>query len=127
MPVMSVLVIDDERWLRELFVNVLSGAGYKATGAANVEEALDALAGRVPSVVVVDLLIPSLNGLDFLDILRRRSTRGRLPLIVVSAATEAQRQRARSSGHILLLKPFHVTQLLEALRQATARPVPIAS
>ena len=86
-----VLVIDDQPGFRTFLQRILEVDGYQVELAADGEEALATLAGApAPCVVLVDLLMPGVNGLTFIARLRERYGASRFPVIVISALFGAE-------------------------------------
>jgi CheY-like chemotaxis protein len=85
-----ILVIDDEPIVRQLFAKVLQGDGHQVMSAANGREALSLMSERVPDVVLVDLLMPVMDGLSFLRVLRRRDDWKHLPVLMISGVLDRQ-------------------------------------
>ena len=109
-----ILVVDDERAIRELLVRVLTINGYEVEGAADGFEALERLSARRPDLVLLDLMMPVLDGWSVLDRLRQHADPP--PVIVVSAYLDRGRAvAAGASGY--LEKPFRSAELIEACRR----------
>jgi two-component system, OmpR family, response regulator MprA len=86
-----VLVIDDQRGFREFLQRILEVDGYRVELAADGDEGLAALAGgSAPCVILLDLLMPRVHGLDFIARLRDRFGPERFPVIVISALFGAE-------------------------------------
>jgi two-component system KDP operon response regulator KdpE len=121
-----VLVVDDEPQIRRALRVVLTGHGYAVELAANGEEALAALAARVPDAVVLDLMMPGVDGLEVVRETRAWST---VPIIVLSAR-ERERDKVQAldlGADDYLTKPFGMDELLARLRAALRRVGPPAS
>jgi PAS domain S-box-containing protein len=88
-----VLVVEDDEATRDMLVEHLKGAGLEVQTAANGQEALDAVNREAPDAVVLDLLMPVMDGLTFLDHLRASPYHTGLPVIVVSAKDLSARER----------------------------------
>jgi two-component system chemotaxis response regulator CheB len=102
---LSVLVVDDSALARELVGTVLTRAGMRVTLALDGEAALDAIRRKRPDVVVLDLLLPRLDGLGFL-----RRSRGAAPVPVVvcsnmGAGSEAARDAVEEGAIAVVSKP----------------------
>lgn len=112
-----ILVVDDERTIRELVCEVLADEGYEVVGASNGAEALTALEQHAPfSLVVLDMWMPVMNGWQFAAEVAERGVS--VPIIVMTAAREA-RHRAEEIGAIGYIgKPFDVDQFIEAVETA---------
>src|SRR5438132_650355 len=83
-PLPTVLVVDDVRNIRRTLDLVLRGEGYDVAEAETAEQALEILARRPIDVVVADLMLPGLSGLDLLRKLRADETTRELPVVVIS-------------------------------------------
>lgn len=82
MPGGLVLVVDDEQPMRAFIVRNLEARGYEAVGAATGFEALALFQQREPDLVILDLMMPSMDGLETCERLRERSI---VPILVVTA------------------------------------------
>jgi two-component system KDP operon response regulator KdpE len=116
-PAPLVLVVEDEEPMARLLRSVLGSAGYRVFDVATGREALLHAPGRNPDVVLLDLGLPDLDGLD---VVRRLREWMRAPIVVVSA-----REREEDKVKVLdagaddyLTKPFGTSELLARLRVA---------
>ena len=109
----SVLVVDDDRAMAHMLVDVLSESGQPATAAHSVEEALGRFESDRFDVVLTDLQMHPLGGMELLEILRERAVE--TPVILMSAFPDPEVvDRALAQGaRAFLTKPFEVAQLLE--------------
>ncbi|MDQ4030047.1 MAG: response regulator [Actinomycetota bacterium] len=118
---LTVLVIDDEHVILDLMIEILADAGYVAVGASGAEQALELLADPDVSLVVSDITMPALSGLELLDLIRL--TRPSLPVVLVTGAgTHGNLCSALARGADgLVMKPFAHQDLLDAVRTALDR------
>ncbi len=108
-----ILVVDDDRGIREIIAETLEFEGYQVAQAKNGAEALEMIAENPPSLVLLDMRMPVLDGWGVARALRARGIR--LPIVVVTAAKDA-RAWANEIGAIgYLAKPFEDSDLLEAV------------
>jgi CheY-like chemotaxis protein len=117
-----VLVVDDDADLRRRLRGLLEKAGWAADEAANGREALERLAAR-PSLILLDLLMPVMDGFEFLAELRRRAEFGSVPVVVLTAKdlTAPDHDRLRGSVEAVLRKgPLGSEQLLAEVGAAMA-------
>ncbi len=80
-----VLVVDDFKMIRESFARILAGAGYEVAQAASAEECLARAAGMRPDVILMDLSLPAMSGLDALRELRKQESTRETPVIFLTA------------------------------------------
>ena len=83
-----VLVVEDDPVVQMLLDDVLSGEGYRVDRAGNGQEALDLLVQRCPDVILLDLMMPIMDGPTFLRVRHDRDTCTRIPVLILSAAPE---------------------------------------
>jgi CheY-like chemotaxis protein len=115
-----ILVVDDERFFREAIRDALAPAGLSVELAATGEEALDKLADPSLGVVVLDLQLPDLHGLEVFR--RAKRLRPELRVVILSAHTEQPYvlDALRLGACDYLAKPLHEEELVLAVRRAQA-------
>jgi two-component system KDP operon response regulator KdpE len=120
-----VLVVDDETQIRRTVGINLRARGFDVDLAETGEEALDLAARYRPDVVVVDLGLPGIGGVEVIEGIRGWS---RVPIIVLSVRdTEADKVAALDAGaDDYVTKPFGMDELLARLRAALRRVIPVA-
>ncbi len=113
-----VLVVDDEEVVRELIVEILERAGHDVAQAAVPAEALSLVEQDVFDVVVTDMVMPGLTGLEVLE--RMKVVRPSLPVVLVTGqGTQDNVDRAVELGAaVVILKPFTHAELREAVATA---------
>ena len=118
---LDILVVDDERDIRELVSGVLEDEGYQTRLAANSDAALEAVAARRPSLVLLDVWLQGsrLDGLDLLEELKRRDPS--IPVIVISGHGNLDTAVAaiRRGAADFIEKPFEAERLLLLVERAT--------
>ena len=121
----AVLVVDDEESVRTFLGEFLSSAGYQVRLAAGGAQALDMLGGGSFDVVLMDVMMPEMSGLEVLQRYRERG--GSAPVIVLSALSGADdAMRAMKLGATdYLSKPFDNDELEAAVARAAGRQVPV--
>lgn len=111
-PPTDVLFVDDDPDLRKAVHLMLDLAGYEVRCAENGKTALEAVAEKMPAVVLLDMLMPIMNGWECAAELRARFGRN-VPIVVVTAAEHAQARAAQIGGVAdVLQKPFDMDDLL---------------
>lgn len=113
---LPILFVEDDDDIRDSLADLLRGEGYEVHVAANGEEALEYLhqPGRDPCLVLLDLMMPVLNGWQVVEILRTEDRVATLPVVVLSAA-DAASSPAEARGFIR--KPVDVDLLLAMVRR----------
>ena len=117
---MRILVVDDDPSVRELVAMQLEVEGHDVVTAADGQAALDELDAATAEVVILDVMMPRLNGWDVLERLRARAG-DRRPSVIVLTAKDLphDRQRARELGALAFLaKPHHGQALVELVQAA---------
>jgi len=123
MPEPVVVLIEDELQIRRFLRATLAGQGYRLFEAATAADGLVEVASRQPDVVIVDLGLPDMDGVDVVEGIRGWST---VPVIVLSARhLEQSKVRALDAGaDDYVTKPFGMDELLARLRAALRRAGP---
>src|SRR5688572_10640919 len=123
-----VLVVEDETDIRDLIVYTLKNRGYEAVGVECGEEAWIAAAQEVPALLVLDVLLPDMDGLSLCEMFRCIPTTAKTPILMLTACANTQtRSIAQQAGpDDFMSKPFsprelaeHVDRLLTARASAT--------
>ncbi len=99
-PVPRALVVEDEAATREMICRVLGKEGWQIEQAVNGLDALQHLSASVPDVILLDLLMPEMDGFEFLAGMRKNPDWRDIPVIVVTAKTLSNDDRARLSGSV---------------------------
>ncbi|PYX45902.1 MAG: DNA-binding response regulator [Acidobacteria bacterium] len=118
----NILVVDDEAQITRVLKTSLSSQGYGIRTASDGEEALHLMKEWTPDLIVTDLRMPNMDGLE---LCRRVRTESRIPIIVLSVkGEEAIKVEALDAGaDDYITKPFSVTELLARVRATLRRAV----
>jgi len=114
----KVLVVEDDASMREAIERLLGAAGFEAVAYASAEALLEGSGGSDAVCVVSDLRLPAMSGLELLAELRARGQRQPLILITAFDAPGRSADALRRGAAAYLVKPFHGTALLAALKAA---------
>jgi DNA-binding response OmpR family regulator len=122
LPSKKILVIDDEEKIRKTLSIHLVKAGYEVITASNGFEALRDLDRLNPDLVITDIVMPKVSGLEFGQALRNKTETRGIPFIIISAHSEPELvARARELGASkFLAKPFGIKTLLDSIRKILA-------
>lgn len=123
----KVLVVDDDSNMRSLVETRLRRTGHRVLGAGSADEALQLVAERgVPDVVVLDVLMPGISGLELLARLRDDPASAAVPAVFLSARVqESDIAAGRALGATYLTKPVVISALLAAIEAALLVDSPI--
>ena len=110
-----VLVVDDDAVIRETLATALCDEGYAVRCAEDGRVALDILATWRPDVIVLDLMMPVMNGHAFLAAKAALESAARIPVVVMSAAHQISRQAAALNAAAVFPKPFDLGALLDTV------------
>ena len=106
-----ILVVEDERAIRDLIVMLLSDEGYEALVAPNGAVALDLVRQTSPRLILLDLMMPVMDGRAFLRACRAEALCRNVPVVVMSAASTAPMvEKLRAAA--FLAKPFDLGDVL---------------
>ena len=113
----SVLVVDDETDIRQAVAEVLADEGYQVFDAGDGAEALAKLRAFHPSVVLLDLMMPGMNGWEFRDAQKHDPDVSEIPVVVLSALGRVGTIDAEG----FIQKPFDLDELLDVVRRHAMR------
>ena len=111
----TILVIDDSTTNVVLLQAVLNNKGYIIETALNVKDAYTVVNRKIPDLILLDLLMPRINGYEFLKEIKANDKTCKIPVIVVSALTDQENiQRSMALGaNEFITKPVDIQKLLE--------------
>ncbi len=114
----SLMIVDDDEDIREMGKLLLEAEGYRVTTAPDGLDAWRQLeAGESPSLILLDLMMPRMDGEQFLHTLRA-SARASIPVVIMSGHTAASVVARDLSANGCLTKPLELEDLLETVRRS---------
>jgi CheY-like chemotaxis protein len=119
-PPCPVLLIEDDDTTRQMMSAMLEREGWRVTQAVNGRDGLARVEESPPNVILLDLMMPEMDGFDFLDNLRQHAEWNNIPVVVITAKelTEEDRRRLNGSVEKVLLKgAFSRQDLLKRVRE----------
>lgn len=123
----TILSVDDEQDVTDLVSFHLQKAGYQVLTAADGRQALEVIQRRRPDLVILDLMLPDIDGFGVCEILRRQAATATIPIIILTAwaTTDAKSLGLELGALDYLTKPFSPKQLVERVRYLLdLRPTP---
>ena len=114
----TVLVVDDEFGVAEVLDAILTDEGFSVTVAANGQQALARIAEQRPDLMLLDYMMPVLDGAGVLHALAADRSADGLPVVVMSALPEEAVAAVTGRYKAFLRKPFRIRSVLAAIEQA---------
>jgi CheY-like chemotaxis protein len=118
-----ILVVDDDRDIRDTLIETLEDHGYRAAGAANGAEALAVLrtSALPPCLILLDLMMPVMDGQGFREEQLKNPTWADIPVVVISAYSDVEAQ-ARTLSVEYMRKPLAIRPLIDVVRRHCTGP-----
>jgi CheY-like chemotaxis protein len=112
-----ILVVDDDEGLQETLQAVLEGEDYEVVIAGDGLAALEKLATVMPALILLDLMMPRMDGFTFALELERRGLRSSIPIIVLTADSRGKQKANQLGANNYIDKPFDIPDLLDKIAQ----------
>jgi CheY-like chemotaxis protein len=113
----TVLVVDDEPSILEMLDGLLTDEEYRVVTAASGYQALDVISGEIPDVILLDIMMPDLDGREVCRRLRADPRTRKIPVVLMSAAQRIS--IAEVGADVFLPKPFDLPRLLGIVERLT--------
>jgi CheY-like chemotaxis protein len=110
-----VLVVDDDQTIREMLQTILELENYEPIIAENGLVALEKLETVKPDLILLDLMMPEMDGFAFVEELQRRERCSLVPILVLSAGARMKTRAEQMGLHNYLEKPFELIHFLDEL------------
>ena len=122
MKLTTVLVVDDDAEIRQALAELLEDEDYGVRLAANGKEALELVsAGLRPDVILLDVMMPVMDGWHFLSARLKYPELVEVPIIIISAGQEAEREAHKVGLFEVAKKPLHVDDLIQRIEDCRRR------
>jgi chemosensory pili system protein ChpA (sensor histidine kinase/response regulator) len=120
----SVLIVDDSLSVRNSLMQMVQDAGYRVACARDGADAVDSIASFKPDVVLTDLEMPNMNGLELTAYIRSRDALKDLPVIMVTSRSQEKHRRLAEEAGVngYVTKPYNDADLLDRIRHALVLP-----
>jgi CheY-like chemotaxis protein len=128
----TVLLIDDSKFLRRATEMAIARSGYTVLSAADGEEGLRVAQNKTPSVIVLDMMLPKISGLQLLQALKQDPRTAAIPVIVMSSLPQSNEGKLKESGAAGYLEKsklgveagaLSLLQMIKAILTSSARTV----
>jgi two-component system, chemotaxis family, chemotaxis protein CheY len=116
---MRVLTVDDSRTILALLQHTLSGAGFEVIQAMDGQQGLDMLARGDVDVVITDINMPVMDGIEFIKNVRAKGEHQSLPILILTTETsQEKRDQGRAAGGTgWIVKPFNPEKLVSVINR----------
>jgi two-component system, cell cycle response regulator DivK len=117
-----VLVVEDNELNLKLFCDLLRAHGHDAEGVRDAREAIERATLFAPQIIVMDIQMPHVTGLELIELIRRDLTLRRIPIMAVTAyASQADEERIRAAGaDSYVSKPITLMRFMESIAELEA-------
>jgi|SRR5258706_7145367 two-component system cell cycle response regulator DivK len=121
-----ILIVEDNDKNLKLVRDVLQVKGFSTIEAGSAEDGIKLAGERKPDLILMDIHLPGMNGIEALKVLRSDSATAAIPVIAVTASVMPQdRNQITEAGfNAYVAKPINIKEFLDAVRDMLARPVP---
>lgn len=115
----TILIVDDSETNVMLLRNIVEGAGYNAIAASNGKEALSTAEKVMPDMILLDLMMPYVNGFKFLEMVKEIEKLKQIPVYVITAKIETSelRKAVQLGAEGYMVKPIKIKRLKETISQ----------
>ncbi len=115
MPIKKVLVVDDDPINRKLIVNILSKKGFETIEAGNGVEAFEILEHNEIDIILLDIVMPVMNGIEFLKEIKTKPQFLNLPIIILTTDDSKKTEVLSLGADDIIIKPISPVSLLEKM------------
>ncbi len=113
----TILIIDDEPTIIEVVAEVLADEGYETLTATGGRDALHLLAAQRPDLMLLDLYMPDMSGLDLLALLQSDAALASIPVVMMTAGVLSALELEHAGPTQIISKPFNVDDLVATVRR----------
>lgn len=125
----KVLLVDDDRLIHQLYQSHIEKAGYELVSAFKGNDAVEIAARELPQAIVMDIMMPEMDGLSAVREMKQDDRTKNIPVIVITANTQyhlSQTESQWAGAAVFLTKPFGPPSLISALQRVISSTRPVA-
>lgn len=111
----DILIVEDEQDLSDLLLDVLETEGHTARTAGNGLEALSRIEERRPHLILLDMMMPVMDGWQFIERLRANEEWTNIPVVVMTAVYDMSSLERKTGAKAILTKPFDIELIVDAV------------
>jgi CheY-like chemotaxis protein len=119
-PGKLVLIVEDESYLCELIADILSAEGHYIVAAPNGLAALERLREFTPDIILLDLMMPIMDGWEVMSVLGSDPRLSQIPVVIITAIYDVTVTEQSTNAKAILAKPFDIERLTEVVRTFAA-------
>ena len=125
----KILVVDDNPVIQRLYRRIFENAGYEVQEAYSGEECLRSVAGKVPDIILMDVILPDVDGKDVVQKINSQESARDVPVIFVTNTLSAEKDKGYETitidgrNYRAFAKPIHVSKLISVVRKEYNRHV----
>jgi len=116
----KVLIVDDDKDIVTIVSTILSGRGWDIKAAYNGREALEAVTSSKPDIILLDIMMPEMNGIEVLKRIKKIDINARIIMITAFGDVESYLDSMELGAYEYINKPFETDELLEMIDRVAA-------
>ncbi|MEG3895734.1 MULTISPECIES: response regulator [unclassified Microcoleus] len=116
----KILVIEDDNLIRETVLELLESRGFEAVGAENGQVGIQLATAQIPDLILSDVMMPELDGLQVFAVLRSHPATASIPFIFMTGSEMEKALELKADGY--LKKPYSIAEMLGAIATKLEKP-----
>ncbi len=116
-PMKKILIVEDDASIRELLVEIFESEGYYVDSSTNGLDGIKSLENNLPDVILMDVMMPVMNGYEFREEQLKHPLWNSIPVLVMSAQEQSNNKLAEYGLENFIRKPLELNHLLETVRE----------
>jgi len=115
----NILVVDDDEDVQKMFKDILETYGYKVVQAANGKEAVEKYIESKPDIVIMDILMPGVDGVKTTKKILRRDKNAKIIVVTAVGKVGLEKDCIKAGAKAFIMKPFKIDALLAAIQKVS--------
>ena len=116
----KILIVDDDKDIVKIVTTMLEGRGWDVTAAYNGREALDMVNASRPDIILLDIMMPEMNGIEVLKRIKKMDSGVRIVMITAFGDVESYLDSMELGAYEYINKPFETDELLDMIEKISA-------
>lgn len=114
----SILMIDDDRSFLKIYSKIIAGNGYYVQVKSNIKEALEILEKENINIVILDVMMPEMNGVELLKKIKERNPEQLVMMLTGEGSIDSAVESMENGAYTYMIKPFEIDQLILNIKKA---------